>query len=80
MFVTAEQLGTSVTVEQIATGNGLHVDLDENGVLSLVLWGIEMDDDIVLFEAKITPEQVERIHKAETDDMPFLCQKCSIVQ
>jgi len=29
MFITAEQFKTSVTIEQIATGNGLHVDLDE---------------------------------------------------
>lgn len=85
MPVTAQELGKSVVVREIAGGNGLHVDLDENGVLSLVLWGIDMDDDTVLFEAKLTPEQEHLIRNAEKVDAwkvdPGVpCLSCMIVQ
>jgi len=86
MSVYVKGLGKSVSVRTIATGNGLHVDLDETGNISLVLWGISpsFDDDVTIFEAKLTPEQEHRILHAETVDAwtvePIMHQQCAVVQ
>ncbi len=82
---TPEQIAQMIEVRSIADGNGIHLELDETGLLTLMLWGITQAEDEYLFEMQLTPEQVARIHKAETvdaweDDAPFLCQKCSVVQ
>jgi hypothetical protein len=82
---TAQELSQMITTRVIADGNGLHVELDETGLLTLVLWGITQDEDEYIFETQLTKEQETRIRNAETvdawkDDSPFLCQKCSVVQ
>jgi hypothetical protein len=82
---TPEQIAQMITVRFLAEGKGLHLELDETGLLTLVLWGITQDQDECLFEMQLTPEQINRINEAETvdaweDDSPFLCQKCPIIQ
>lgn len=63
-----QTLEKPISSQEIAGGNGLHVELNENGVMSLCLWGITMDDDETIFEVQLTPEQVARIHNAENID------------
>jgi hypothetical protein len=73
-----------ISSQILATGNGLHVELDEHGVISLVLWGLEIEDDVTIFEAKLTPEQEHRIRNADKVDAwkidPVVYQQCVAVQ
>jgi hypothetical protein len=69
----------------IATGNGLHVELDENGSISLVLWGIEIDDDTTIFETKLTAAQEQLIRNSDKIDAWKIdptapCPQCTIAQ
>jgi len=58
----------NISSNEIAGGNGLHIELNENGVMSLCLWGITFDEDEYIFQTTLTPEQVTRIRNAGNID------------
>ncbi len=65
-MITTEQPCKSSRI--LAEGNGLHVELDDQGHISLVLWGISWDDDTTIFDAKLTPKQEHLIRNANKVD------------
>jgi hypothetical protein len=65
---TTEDLKTAVTLQTIAEGSGLHVDLGSDGCIRLVLWGMTFNEDVTIFKKKLTPEQEHLIRNADKVD------------